>query len=96
MSKMPNPIHDILARALATEAVVGLLTLGTKPNEEAVHNWLEVVLKSHPASNNLLPRAMYFAKRMTAGPIEFEDANFGVWTSAQLSQGQPSSRGKNS
>lgn len=86
MSKMPIPIHDMLARALATEAILGVLAKGEDLSQESVHDWLEVSLKGHSAASNIMPRAMYFAVRVIDGPTPFDANNFGVWTSAQVKE----------
>ncbi len=71
MANFPGQNDDLDTAAFraATEAVIGVTLSGQERNQERVREWLETSIVPADPRNHILPRAMYFAKRMMSGPL---------------------------
>ena len=71
MANFPGQNDDLDTAAFraATEAVIGVTLSGQERNQERVREWLETSIVPTDPSNHILPRAMYFAKRIMSGPL---------------------------
>lgn len=61
--------EDQWAQMLAVEAVLGTLARGRGVDEQAVCEWITAALGQHPESEEMVNRALSFARRMLYGPL---------------------------
>ncbi len=64
-----NNMSDTLAFRAATEAIIGLVLRGERPDKENVRAWLDTAVEPNVPTRDTIGRAHYFAERMIGGPF---------------------------